>query len=314
MSRFRIEVENVEREATNMDSICKDMKQIGESVKNISNHLSISGASADTIKAKLLKMQDEIISNAVKVNTLQGALREVAANYLNAEKQVVGEGQYSIWEAAQNILSQGAKYLGISSVIDGIRKKLKDAIQKIKEAITGRKSTVTAEQEKAHDEYMMSEISKIQKKYADQWSKASASKREKLLKEYMNEVCKIMGISVNTLKWTEQKPSNGYITLGYYSSASNGVWVNKYAIANYDSSILTTMTHELRHAYQHQAIKNPSKFKITEETAKEWKNSFNNYMSMDGFKRKYKVSDAEAYQMYRDQAVERDARSFAGQN
>lgn len=306
MSSFKIDIQNVEREATNMDSICKDIKQIGSSIKNISNSLSISGVGAEAIKAKLLAMQDEIIADAVKVNTLQGALKEVAAGYLRTENKIAGSAVE--WSNAVVEASAAA----VNSIYERLKKKVKEIIAKIKNIINPPKVSKTQEQE--HDRYMKSQISKLQDKYSAKWGSASAKEREKLLKEYMKEVSAIMGISVNLEKWSAQPSSNGYITLGYYSSSSNGVWVNTEAIKNYDAdTMLSTITHELRHAYQHQAIKNPSKFKVSPETIKSWKDSFSNYMSTDGFMRKYGVSRSEAFKMYQNQSVEVDARAFAGE-
>ena len=68
--------------------------------------------------------------------------------------------------------------------------------------------------------------------------------------------------------------------------------------------MFTTVVHELRHAYQHEAVRHPDKFYVTNETAKAWKESFDTY----------EQEQAKGYDSYRNILVERDARSFAGQD
>ena len=63
--------------------------------------------------------------------------------------------------------------------------------------------------------------------------------------------------------------------------------------------LLETVSHEPRHAYQHEAVDHPTKFMVSKETIDTWKKNFDNY-----------IDSGTNYQQYRDQPVEVDARSF----
>ena len=77
---------------------------------------------------------------------------------------------------------------------------------------------------------------------------------------------------------------------------------------------MTTVVHELRHAYHHAAVDNPTRFQVSQETIDAWKDSFDNYRDTGDFMDDYGMSRQEAYDAYRNQDVERDARWFAGQD
>ena len=66
---------------------------------------------------------------------------------------------------------------------------------------------------------------------------------------------------------------------------------------------MTTVVHELRHAYQHAAIDDPERYQVSQETIDAWKESFATYAQ----------EKAKGYQSYRNIIVEKDARKFAGQ-
>lgn len=70
---------------------------------------------------------------------------------------------------------------------------------------------------------------------------------------------------------------------------------------NYINSynLMGTITHELRHAYQHQAVDNPENFVVTEETIDVWETNFDNY-----------ISPSTDFDLYQEQPVEVDAREF----
>ena len=68
--------------------------------------------------------------------------------------------------------------------------------------------------------------------------------------------------------------------------------------------LMTTITHEMRHAYQYEAVRHPDRYKVTQETVDAWKESI----------RTYGEEQAKGYEAYRQILIERDARWFAGQN
>ena len=71
-------------------------------------------------------------------------------------------------------------------------------------------------------------------------------------------------------------------------------------VGNWDSyDLLETVSHELRHAYQNEAVDYPTKYMVSKETIDTWKKNFKNYISSD-----------KGYEKYRNQPVEVDAREF----
>lgn len=83
----------------------------------------------------------------------------------------------------------------------------------------------------------------------------------------------ILGTNVNTN--VNFKRLDSLATRGYYTDSSNTVTINIHyfdpSTADSDSyKIMQTMIHEMRHAYQHSAIGNPSDFVVSEETISAW--------------------------------------------
>ena len=107
------------------------------------------------------------------------------------------------------------------------------------------------------------------------------------------------------IKWdSDATYSANTITWGYYTHGSHTVTLNAQALTdskgNWDFyELLETVSHELRHAYQHEAIDHPTDYMVSEETIDIWKENFKNY-----------ISSGDDYQGYRNQPVEVDARDF----
>ena len=104
--------------------------------------------------------------------------------------------------------------------------------------------------------------------------------------------------------------------MGQYSHDDRTVHLNREVLSQSSASsyrLMSTVVHELRHAYQHAAVDNPSQYQVSQETINSWKRSFATYRSTDGFIASG-LSPEDAFDAYRNQAVERDARWFAGQS
>jgi len=125
-----------------------------------------------------------------------------------------------------------------------------------------------------------------------------------------------MGLSIGAINYTYSESENGYYNCGSYTPNTNTVSINEWVVEGNDGinsyKLLTTVVHELRHAYQHAACDNPDQYVVSDETINTWRESFNNYKSSSGFE-KEGMSPSEAYNAYRNQAVEKDARKFAKQ-
>ena len=118
----------------------------------------------------------------------------------------------------------------------------------------------------------------------------------------------ILGVTISgNIVWDNKPPQNGMINYGAYYPGSNQVHINQYLLENYNSAesyhLMTTITHEMRHAYQYAAVKNPDKYRVTKETVDAWKESI----------RTYDREQKKGYEAYRNILIEKDARWFAGQ-
>ena len=171
------------------------------------------------------------------------------------------------------------------------------------------------EQEKAADERMKADIAALlasNPKYSESnWKNASVDERKQILNDLLVDVQRLMGMNVvnGGIHWTNTGPSSdGTINMGAYQDGTRSVRINQYILENYSAAesyhLTTTIVHELRHAYQHEAIRHPDQFQVTRETIDAWKESF----------RTYAREQAKGYEAYRNIIVERDARSFAGQD
>ena len=139
------------------------------------------------------------------------------------------------------------------------------------------------------------------------WKNASIDERKQILQDYMREVAAILGVEVaDTITWTNMPPHNGEINIGSYRHSDRVVRINEYNFTRrgYDSyELMTTIVHELRHAYQHNAVDHPDRYRVSQETIDSWKHSFDTYQE----------EQAKGYEHYRRIVVEVDARNFAGQ-
>ena len=58
-------------------------------------------------------------------------------------------------------------------------------------------------------------------------------------------------------------------------------------------SLLETVSHELRHAYQREAIDHPTDYMVSQETIDSWQNTFDNYIDPNVDMKKYRSQDVE---------------------
>lgn len=177
---------------------------------------------------------------------------------------------------------------------------------------------VSLAQEEAQDLLMQEQIANLlsETRFSEKtWQTASTEERKSILNEYIQNVAGIMGLSMGSIKFFYAESQNGYYTSGQYSHSSRTVSINEWVIENKSNSysLMKTVVHEMRHAYQHAACDNPEQFIVSEETIQKWQDSFDNYKSQSGFM-STGMNASDAFKAYRNQAVEVDARSFAKQS
>ena len=134
----------------------------------------------------------------------------------------------------------------------------------------------------------------------EKWNNASLGERKRMLEKLVEELNRIFGTDVAFSTYYE-RPTDGMISMGFYRDGYRCLNINEYIINEKNfQEVMTTVVHEMRHAYQHEVIRYPEHYEITEKKAQEWKANFDNYVSPD-----------KDYSRYRRQSVEKDARDFS---
>lgn len=145
------------------------------------------------------------------------------------------------------------------------------------------------------------------------WKNLSESERKAALESMVAEMNSILGTNVSTKIVFKDL---GLSTRGMYSSADNKVYINSSLLVprvdnegnRYDPSyeLRKTIIHEMRHAYQHKAVREKMNVLVSDKTIGKWEHNFvpGNYI---------RVQDGYTFEEYCLQPIEWDAKNFAGQ-
>lgn len=302
MAEFDINIEKIISSSQDIIEVSLKLKKLEEKLEKIKadNVLEVSCAALlrERIKSLLLDVSDE----AAKMDSFGDALQVIADKYRETEKEILLNAKadgVSVEKGTSSVQNADDKRNWWEKFCDWIRNKKPDLYD-----------TTTAEQEKAADKAMKSKMRNVlqNKKYSkENWDSSTIEERKQILQDYMNELIAIYGLrKVKTkIKWSDKDTyTEKSITWGYYQDITHTVTLNELALSdsvgNWDSyDLLGTVGHELRHAYQHEAVKNPTNFMVSKETIDKWKNNFKNYIDGD-----------TDYDRYRNQPIEVDARNF----
>ncbi len=303
--KLTLEAQAVRRESATIEAVARR-------ITACKNQIRITSVFTGSLKMQMQRLYDQALENAAQMDTLADALDEIARLYTDCENRLVNHANGiptpppSRTDASQ---SDEDKRSWWQRFLDWLFGRAVD---------TGFTHT-SSEQEAAADARMQNQIQQLygsDRFSEDTWANASVAERRTILQEFMREVAAIMGVDV-TFTDIHEAPSNGLITNGWYNHSDREMAVNMYIVENYSAersySLMTTVVHELRHAYQHAAVDNPTQYQVSQATIDAWKDSFDHYRNTDGFMNDG-MSQQEAYNAYRNQAVERDARWFAGQD
>lgn len=168
------------------------------------------------------------------------------------------------------------------------------------------------EAEYAHDVLMQEQVKQLMhsSNYNEKaWEEASTEEKKRIFNSVKEELNKIYGTNISKdvdyfYDSGHINPDDGkmYITNGYYSDSSRSVSMNTYNLENktYEQNMIT-LVHEMRHAYQHEVVRHPEVFTVSEQTAKSWAENISNY----------KTTEKDGFQAYRSQPIEQDARDFS---
>lgn len=301
-----------------MAEICIDIKKaiessqeivsVAEKIRKLKDELDYVKASGTSscqgsqkVNQAMVKISEKILNEAVKMNTLGDALQVIACKYQATEKTILNNqvGLHNSNASTETTEPGKDKRNWWQKFWDWITSKAPDEY-----------SATTSEQEKAADDAMKQELWNVlqDEKYSpENWDKASVEERKQILQDYMDEVVKIYGLQdvKPRIIWDPDATyKESSITWGYYTHSRHTVTLNEQAlsdsVASWDSyELLETVSHELRHAYQHEAVDHPTDYMVSKDTIDKWDDNFDNYISSD-----------TDYDGYRNQPVEVDARDF----
>ena len=339
MSIIKVQPEDIKKNAVSMQQIARELKNYDSQVAGVHSGLRMKILASEQIDKRLRETRDQLIQEAARMDSFAEAMIHIAEKYSETELKVletlVANKQIPAIDAAviaQQLLEKWDHI--VEHYIEPGAEKLRELWERFKEdcrytlvtwgIIKAEKQevaegeTATIRQQKEQDLYMQQQIDKVLKDSRfskDTWKKASVEERKKILQEYIDNINGILGLPAKTINFFSAEAQNGKITMGSYSPDNNSININEWVIANRDAasySLLSTVVHEMRHYYQHEAIKNPDSFVVAPETIKKWDDSFKNYKSTNEF-RAGGMSEEDAYNAYRNQEVEVDARRFAKQ-
>ncbi len=266
---------------TNYNNVCSRLKSQSGLYSNISNTLTLSSDNLEVLISKLALMED--------------GLEKAVDLYLQCERKIAyGETQIKSGNM-NNITTYSKDEKDENNFWDN----LKDWLD------TG----VWNDPEKAdrirNDKAMANELKDLLKseRYSKkEWKKASVEEREQILKELFDDMQSIYGVSVENLIIESIESETG-TTYGAYNDYYSTIFINKDLLndPSYYDKIMETMSHEMRHAYQHAVVNNPDDYKVDDKTVQEWRENFDDY----------KDPDEDGYDKYRNQPVEVDDRKFA---
>lgn len=297
MAYLYIDTDKAIQASQELVAIARQLNGYQRSLEGIKLSRTMSRMGGERVEKTLRRLLEEVGNEAVKMNSLGGALQAVVNQYRKTENTIVG-------------MQTAEKTAVTDNSASGENKNWWD---KFWAWITGKdkeEEVSPQEQEKAADEAMRKQLKDVlkDKKYSKRnWKKASVEERKQILQDYMDEVIRIYGLQdvKTSIRWDSNATYNkNSITWGYYSPGTHIVTLNERALSDSVSTwnsydLLGTVAHELRHAYQHEAVEHPENFTVSPETREKWANNFENY-----------ISSSDDYEKYRAQPIEVDARSF----
>ena len=292
MVSFSINPDRIEASAQDL----KNIKNKLYSLKADTDSVRLAGIMETSESWKVVNMirlaSDKILDEAVRMDSLSSALAYAVTQYRNAENAVISSSA-----AASGSMGDADNRSWWDKFWDWLTGKDKEEHE-----------PTALEREQAADNALRSALRDELRDYKYSWlhwTFASVDERKKILQDYMTAVIAIYGLQhVNpNIVWDNERTD----CYGYYTPSERRVYLSE-KVLNGDISyadsyeLLGTVAHELRHAYQHEAIENPSAFTVSEETLEAWRNNYPGYGQYISYQ-----SDPDGYW---NQPIERDARSF----
>ena len=295
MAEFNVELQKISSSADRLIELKRRMNDLKAEVDGVKLKGIMNTSYSYRIEAALREISEKILDEAARMDSLGSALQYAVTQYSNAENAILNSDAGSAGSSSRNADSKNW-WDQFWSWLTGKDKETHEPTPQERE-----KAADDAMKKALRDELRDFKYSRLN------WTFSSVEQRKQILQDYLTAVIAIYGLQhVNaTINWDNNATyTSTSITWGYYTHGNHTVTLNERALSGtewtWDSySLLGTVAHELRHAYQHEAVDDPSRFTVSEETVSSWRENFRNYISSD-----------TDYQRYRDQPVERDARDF----
>lgn len=322
MTAFSVKFSDMENTVEVLSHYAVQLNQAKQEIASARRNLSGLGSSSYRINSILMNIEKSVMDEALGMRSLSGALGKISAYYRDTENRILsGRAENSGSNRNEEATGKGNIAESIWNTIRGWF--VSWGIIRAEKQVRTEGEAVTRAQQKEMDRYLQGEIADILRKdrYSRKsWNKATVEERKAVLNEYLQEVAGTMGLQIGAVEYTYSEGSGGTYNMGAYYPGENTVKINEWVLENggkdgvADSyTLMSTIVHEMRHAYQHAACRNPEQFVVTEETIRSWQDSINNYKSKKGFMAEG-MNSREAYRAYRNQTIEVDARWFAKQD
>ncbi|MCC8150608.1 MAG: hypothetical protein LIO96_03910 [Lachnospiraceae bacterium] len=301
MSEFTVNITNMKTVSNEFSALNEDLKNICDAILTIQEQTSFESSARDAIIKSLNSLESSILNEAVHSSNLGKALLLIAETYEKTERKILNEaeGTTSRLEQWKDRIESGMLSLLTMLGLDDEYYRWKMGYETYNEEKA---------QEKLMDEYLQATVLGLlsEDRYSEEtWNAASLEERKEILQDFLVEINSIMGTDVDENIIFSTSLSSG--TRGYYTYPDNTVTINENLLSASNAgsyAILRTLIHEMRHAYQHAAVDNPENFRVSAETLAQWEANFNDYKS----------ASTDGYEAYVTQAIEYDAKSFAGQD
>ena len=285
MPEFLIEPQRVNSNSEDMKGYSRKIGEFGTDLESIKNNMGVSYLN---LRSALDTIHNDILKEALNMDSLGKAFAMILQAYVSAEGTITNDGQDKRrWY--QRIL--GELGLGDERYADPAY------------------HSTTKEQEEAWDNEMRrltDELLNDSRFSEDTWNNANMDERKQMLKDFMDEIAVIYGIEVaENINFTNKPGENGGYNLGSYQHSGRQVSINEWAMDDNNVRntyrLMETISHELRHAYQSQAVDHPERFQVTQQTIDIWETNSNNYIGSNG-----------RFDLYQEQPIEKDARWMSG--
>lgn len=325
MTRFSIDVNATKSQSTSIGSIAANLRDNSRRISSASANISqvMSGQSGTNVYASLSAAAQKLLTEAARMEDLGSALEHIAQAYERSDESAVELVKAAALTTSGTVAIPSKGSDDINGFIDGLIKTITKWVNDVISWITGGSSEgenpsephtpTIKEQEKAHDLAMQKEVFDLLKTdrfSKETWAKATVEERKQILMALVPAIAGVYGI--HTPEHIVIK-SLGANTRGSYSDKTDTVCINEDYLSQSDSYAITqTMIHEMRHAYQHEVVKNPENFTVSEETVAAWRDNFEpgHYR---GVGREAPDGHRYTYEEYVTQPIEWDAKNFAKQ-